>query len=197
MKRRDLCSRRALAALALARHAPALGPALSQPSRARRSSRSRPAARSTRSAASLAQKLGRAARPADRRREQARRQRHHRRRRGRQGAGRRLHAAVQRLDLRDRADDDEVGAVYDVVKDFTPVALVAKAPLSVAINKNLPVTDIKSLLAYAKANPRQADLRGRLDRLGGPPAHRAAASAPATSSTWSCRTRARRRRSRT
>ena len=42
---------------------------------------------------------------------------------------------------------------YGVVKDFTPVALVAKAPLSVAINKNLPVTDIKSLLAYAKANP--------------------------------------------
>ena len=42
---------------------------------------------------------------------------------------------------------------YGVIKDFTPVALVAKAPLSVAINKNLPVTDIKSLMAYAKANP--------------------------------------------
>jgi tripartite-type tricarboxylate transporter receptor subunit TctC len=42
---------------------------------------------------------------------------------------------------------------YGVVKDFTPVALVAKAPLSVAINKNLPVTDIKSLMGYAKANP--------------------------------------------
>ena len=40
-----------------------------------------------------------------------------------------------------------------VVKDFSPVALVAKAPLSVAINKNLPITDIKSLIAYAKANP--------------------------------------------
>jgi len=42
---------------------------------------------------------------------------------------------------------------YGVVKDFTPVALVAKAPLSVAINKNLPITDIKSLIAYGKANP--------------------------------------------
>jgi len=42
---------------------------------------------------------------------------------------------------------------YGVEKDFSPVALVAKAPLSVAINKNLPVTDIKSLVAYAKANP--------------------------------------------
>ena len=42
---------------------------------------------------------------------------------------------------------------YGVVKDFTPIALVAKAPLSVAINKNLPITDVKSLIAYAKANP--------------------------------------------
>lgn len=42
---------------------------------------------------------------------------------------------------------------YNVVTDFAPVALVAKAPLSVAINKNLPVTDIKSLIAHAKANP--------------------------------------------
>lgn len=42
---------------------------------------------------------------------------------------------------------------YSVTKDFAPVALVAKAPLSVAINKNLPITDIKSLMAYAKANP--------------------------------------------
>lgn len=42
---------------------------------------------------------------------------------------------------------------YGVTRDFSPIALVAKAPLSVAINKNLPVTDIKTLLAYAKANP--------------------------------------------
>ena len=42
---------------------------------------------------------------------------------------------------------------YGVVKDFTAIALVAKAPLSVAINKNLPITDVKSLIAYAKANP--------------------------------------------
>jgi tripartite-type tricarboxylate transporter receptor subunit TctC len=42
---------------------------------------------------------------------------------------------------------------YEVVRDFTPVALVAKAPLSVAINKNLPITDVKSLISYAKAHP--------------------------------------------
>ena len=44
-------------------------------------------------------------------------------------------------------------ASYDIVKDFAPVALVAKAPLAVAINKNLPITDMKSLVAYAKAHP--------------------------------------------
>jgi tripartite-type tricarboxylate transporter receptor subunit TctC len=44
---------------------------------------------------------------------------------------------------------------YSVLKDFQPIALVAKAPLSVAINKNLPITDIRSLLAYAKAHPGQ------------------------------------------
>ncbi|MEF7612480.1 tripartite tricarboxylate transporter substrate binding protein [Aquincola sp. MAHUQ-54] len=42
---------------------------------------------------------------------------------------------------------------YDVVKDFAPVALVAKAPLAIAVNKNLPITDVPSLIAHAKANP--------------------------------------------
>jgi len=43
--------------------------------------------------------------------------------------------------------------VYDVVKDFAPVALVAKAPLAIAVNKNLPFNDVKGLLAHAKQNP--------------------------------------------
>ena len=42
---------------------------------------------------------------------------------------------------------------YDVLKDFAPIGLVAKAPLAIAINKNLPVTDVKGLIAHAKANP--------------------------------------------
>ena len=42
---------------------------------------------------------------------------------------------------------------FDVVKDFQPVSLVAKAPLAVAIGKQVPATDVKGLLAYAKANP--------------------------------------------
>ncbi len=44
-------------------------------------------------------------------------------------------------------------APYDVWKDFTPIALIAKAPLAVAVDKNLPASDVKSLIAYGKANP--------------------------------------------
>ncbi len=44
-------------------------------------------------------------------------------------------------------------APYDVWKDFSPIVLVAKAPLAVAVDKNLPATDVKSLIAYGKANP--------------------------------------------
>jgi tripartite-type tricarboxylate transporter receptor subunit TctC len=43
--------------------------------------------------------------------------------------------------------------LYDVTRDFLPVVLVAKAPLSVAVNKDLPVQDLKGLIAYGKANP--------------------------------------------
>ena len=42
---------------------------------------------------------------------------------------------------------------YDVLRDFEQVALVALAPLAVAIRKDLPVTDVQSLIAYGKANP--------------------------------------------
>jgi 3-oxoacyl-[acyl-carrier protein] reductase len=44
-------------------------------------------------------------------------------------------------------------APYDVVKDFQPIALVAQAPLAVSVNNELPIKDIKSLVAHAKANP--------------------------------------------
>jgi tripartite-type tricarboxylate transporter receptor subunit TctC len=44
-------------------------------------------------------------------------------------------------------------ASYDVVKDFAPVALVAKAPLAIAVNKSLPFNDVKGLMEYARANP--------------------------------------------
>ncbi|MFO1312935.1 MAG: tripartite tricarboxylate transporter substrate binding protein [Burkholderiales bacterium] len=44
---------------------------------------------------------------------------------------------------------------YDAVKDFTPVALVAKAPLAIAVRQDLPFNDVKGMIAYAKANPGQ------------------------------------------
>jgi tripartite-type tricarboxylate transporter receptor subunit TctC len=42
---------------------------------------------------------------------------------------------------------------YDAVKDCTPIALVAKAPLAIAVRSDLPFNDVKGLIAYAKANP--------------------------------------------
>ena len=42
---------------------------------------------------------------------------------------------------------------YKVQTDFTPIGMVASAPLSIAISNKLGVTDIKGLAAAAKANP--------------------------------------------
>lgn len=42
---------------------------------------------------------------------------------------------------------------FDVVKSFSPVSLVGIAPLLITANNDLPVKDIKELIAYAKANP--------------------------------------------
>lgn len=41
---------------------------------------------------------------------------------------------------------------YSVEKDFTPIALVAKGPLAVSVNTDLPVKTIPELIAYAKKN---------------------------------------------
>jgi tripartite-type tricarboxylate transporter receptor subunit TctC len=42
---------------------------------------------------------------------------------------------------------------FDPVKSFTPVSLVATAPLIVCVNNDFPVKDARELIAYAKANP--------------------------------------------
>ncbi|MBL8286575.1 MAG: tripartite tricarboxylate transporter substrate binding protein [Rubrivivax sp.] len=42
---------------------------------------------------------------------------------------------------------------YKVQTDFVPIALVAQAPLSIAIGNKVGVTDLKGLVAAAKANP--------------------------------------------
>jgi tripartite-type tricarboxylate transporter receptor subunit TctC len=42
---------------------------------------------------------------------------------------------------------------YDVINDFTPIALVATQPLVLFAQPSLPVNDVKELIAYSKANP--------------------------------------------
>jgi tripartite-type tricarboxylate transporter receptor subunit TctC len=42
---------------------------------------------------------------------------------------------------------------YDPVKDFSPVILIAKLPLIMAVNADVPAQSIKDLIAQAKARP--------------------------------------------
>ncbi len=42
---------------------------------------------------------------------------------------------------------------FDPLKTLTPVSLIGITPLLITVNNNLPVKDVKELIAYAKANP--------------------------------------------
>jgi tripartite-type tricarboxylate transporter receptor subunit TctC len=42
---------------------------------------------------------------------------------------------------------------FDVERDFVPVSLVAMIPQILVVNPSVPITSIKELIAYAKANP--------------------------------------------
>ncbi len=42
---------------------------------------------------------------------------------------------------------------FDTVRSFEPVSVIGIAPLMVAVANNLPVKDMKELIAHAKANP--------------------------------------------
>lgn len=42
---------------------------------------------------------------------------------------------------------------YDPVKDFTPIGKIATTPFVLITNDKVPATDLKSFIAYAKANP--------------------------------------------
>src|SRR5437868_2830258 len=42
---------------------------------------------------------------------------------------------------------------FDPMKDLVPVSLAGIAPLIMTVNNDLPVKDVKELIAYAKANP--------------------------------------------
>ena len=42
---------------------------------------------------------------------------------------------------------------YDPVRDFTPITLVASAPIAVVVNPRAGITSVKDLIAQAKSNP--------------------------------------------
>jgi tripartite-type tricarboxylate transporter receptor subunit TctC len=42
---------------------------------------------------------------------------------------------------------------YDPVKDFTPISLVAAAPVALVVNPSVPVSSVADLIALAKARP--------------------------------------------
>lgn len=42
---------------------------------------------------------------------------------------------------------------YDLMRDLAPVALTAVVPLALVVANNVPVTNLKEFIAYAKANP--------------------------------------------
>jgi tripartite-type tricarboxylate transporter receptor subunit TctC len=44
---------------------------------------------------------------------------------------------------------------YDVNKDFVPVTLLSRVPSLFVVHKDVPVTDMKSLVAYVRARPGQ------------------------------------------
>ncbi|MGL4636113.1 MAG: Bug family tripartite tricarboxylate transporter substrate binding protein [Beijerinckiaceae bacterium] len=60
---------------------------------------------------------------------------------------------------------------WDPIKSFEPVALAIKAPHVAVAKKSLPVTDLKSFVAYAKANPGKLNYAssgiGSIQHIGG------------------------------
>lgn len=57
---------------------------------------------------------------------------------------------------------------YDTFKDFTPVAQGALGPLVLVLHKSIPATNVRELVAYAKANPGQLNY---VSQGVGTPAH--------------------------
>src|SRR5665213_1197269 len=45
---------------------------------------------------------------------------------------------------------------YDVLNDFEPVSLLVANPLLIVSRKTMPVTDLRGLIAWLKANPGKA-----------------------------------------
>ena len=49
---------------------------------------------------------------------------------------------------------------FDPIKDFSPIAKMAKQRVLVVVNPSLPVNSVKELIAYAKANPEKVNFSG-------------------------------------
>ena len=47
----------------------------------------------------------------------------------------------------------EKNAAYDPLRDFTPITNIASAPFLLVVRSSLPVSSVRELIAYAKANP--------------------------------------------
>jgi tripartite-type tricarboxylate transporter receptor subunit TctC len=45
---------------------------------------------------------------------------------------------------------------YDLIQDFEPISLIASDPMLVVANKTNPAKDLKELIAWVKANPKEA-----------------------------------------
>jgi tripartite-type tricarboxylate transporter receptor subunit TctC len=60
---------------------------------------------------------------------------------------------------------------WDPIKDFTPVALIGRAPQVVVARKDLPVKNLKDLIDFAKTNPNKLTFAstgiGSLSQIGG------------------------------
>jgi len=46
-----------------------------------------------------------------------------------------------------------VKPLYDPIKDFEPIAILAVPALTIVVNPGIPLHTLKELIAYAKANP--------------------------------------------
>ena len=49
---------------------------------------------------------------------------------------------------------------YDPIKSFAPIAIVANYPMYLSVGRDLPVTSVAQLIAYARANPAKANYGG-------------------------------------
>ena len=45
---------------------------------------------------------------------------------------------------------------YDPIKDFAPITLISETPFLLLVRRDMPVKDVKELVAWLKANPAQA-----------------------------------------